>query len=101
VHDTHPKAAKIPTRAHAPDYILPTKLKEKIVTSKTKRAGAPGWDDIQVGDSVQLGSCGRTEYAGEVDARTADGDIIWVHNPVGGRRLFHIHDGYNLQPAAS
>ncbi|SEQ80980.1 hypothetical protein [Arthrobacter sp. OV608] len=71
------------------------------MTSKTKRAGASGWDDIQVGDSVQLGSSGRTEYAGEVDARTADGDIIWVHNPIGGRRLFHIHNGYNLQPTAS
>jgi hypothetical protein len=63
--------------------------------------GGSNWDDVQVGDRVQLGSSGRTEYVGEVDARTADGDIIWVQDPVGGRRLFHIHDGFELQLAAS
>lgn len=71
------------------------------MTSKTNRDGASNWDDVQVGDRVQVGSSGRTEYVGEVDARTADGDIIWVQGPVGGRRLFHILDGYELQLAAS
>ncbi len=71
------------------------------MTSKTNCDGASNWDDVQVGDRVQLGSSGRTEYAGEVDARTADGDFIWVQDPVGGRRLFHILDGYELQLAAS
>ena len=71
------------------------------MTSKKNRDEASNWDDVQVGDRVQLGSSGRTEYVGEVDARTAGGDIIWVQDPVGGRRLFHILDGYELQLAAS
>lgn len=71
------------------------------MTSKTNSEGACNWHDVQVGDKVQLGSGGRTEYAGEVDARTADGDVVWVQGPVGGRRLFHILDGYDLHLAAS
>jgi len=70
------------------------------VTSKTKRVGTSNSDDVEVGDKVQLGSGGHTEYAGEVDAQTADGDIIWVQGPLGGRRLFHIPDGYELYLAA-
>jgi hypothetical protein len=50
---------------------------------------------------VQLVGNGRPQYVGLVDARTADGDTIWVHDPVDGRRLFHIQDGYELQLAAS
>lgn len=69
--------------------------------SKTNFVKSSTWDDVQVGDEVQLCASGRTEYAGEVDARTMDGDVIWVHNPIGGRRLFHIQDGYNLRLAAS
>lgn len=71
------------------------------MTSKTNHIGAPNWDDVQIGDRVRLGSSGRTEYAGEVDARTIDGETIWVQGPVGGRRLFHILDGYELHLAAS
>lgn len=58
---------------------------------------ASAWLDVQVGDVVQLIDDGRTKYVGEVDARTPDGEVIWVHDPVGGRRLFHIHDGYALR----
>jgi hypothetical protein len=58
------------------------------------------WDDVQVGDEVRLSAHGQVAHAGEVDARTLDGDIIWVHNPVGGRRLFHIEDGFDLRLAS-
>ncbi|MGY4543949.1 hypothetical protein ACVWY0_003892 [Arthrobacter sp. UYNi723] len=71
------------------------------MTSGMNRVGGSGWVDVQVGDKVQLVGSGRPEYVGLVDARTADGDIIWVHDPVDGRRLFHIQDGYELQLAAS
>ncbi|MET3143868.1 UNVERIFIED_ORG: hypothetical protein ABIB19_003595 [Arthrobacter sp. UYEF10] len=71
------------------------------MASGMNRVGGSGWDDVQVGDKVQLVGSGRPQYVGLVDARTADGDIIWVHDPVDGRRLFHIHDGYELQLAAS
>ena len=78
-----------------------TNNEERTVTSGTNRVGGSGWDDVQVGDKVQLLGNGRPEYVGLVDARTADGDIIWVHDPLEGRRLFHIQDGYELQLAAS
>ncbi|WP_259678289.1 hypothetical protein [Arthrobacter oryzae] len=71
------------------------------MTSGMNQPGGSGWDDVQVGDKVQLVGSGRPEYVGFVDARTADGDIIWVHDPVDGRRLFHIRDGYELQLVAS
>jgi hypothetical protein len=71
--------------------------KGRTVTSKTNRVKRPGyWDDVEVGDSVTLTRNGSTEYTGEVDTRTADGDIVWVRTPVGGRRLFHINDGFEL-----
>lgn len=67
------------------------------MTSKTNRVKGPGyWGDVEVGDSVTLTRNGRTEYTGEVDNRTTDGDIVWVRTPVGGRRLFHINDGFEL-----
>ena len=71
------------------------------MTSKMNSATSSTWDEVQIGDRVHLHGRGRTEYVGEVDARTLDGDIIWVHNPVSGRRLFHIQDGYDLRPATS
>lgn len=71
------------------------------MTSGVKQSGVPGWDDVLVGDKVQLLVNGRPQYVGLVDDRTADGDIIWVHDPVDGRRLFHIQDGYELQLDAS
>jgi hypothetical protein len=75
---------------------LPT-AKEESVTSKTNRVKGSGhWDDVQVGDSVRLSRNGHTEYRGEVDTRTEDGDIVWIKTPVGGRRLFHIADGFQL-----
>ncbi len=54
------------------------------MTTGMKRPGVTGWDSVQVGDRVQLVGSGRPEYVGLVDARTADGDIIWVHDPVDG-----------------
>lgn len=71
------------------------------MTSGMNRGVGSGWDDVQVGDTVQLVGKGRPDYVGLVDARTADGDIIWVYDPVDGRRLFHIEDGYKLRLAAS
>jgi hypothetical protein len=69
------------------------------VISKKNRVGAILWDDVQVGDVVNLRNSGRMEYCGEVDDRTESGDVVWVTNPLGVRRLFHIHDGYYLQLA--
>ncbi|HEY8699642.1 MAG TPA: hypothetical protein VIM08_01585 [Arthrobacter sp.] len=67
------------------------------MTSTTNRVKGPGrWDDVQAGDSVRLSRKGNTEYSGEVDTRTEDGEIVWVKTPAGGRRLFHIADGFQL-----
>lgn len=58
--------------------------------------GPARWEEVQVGEPVQLSRNGRQVYAGLVDDRTTDGDVIWVKTTVGGRRLFHISDGYDL-----
>lgn len=66
------------------------------MTSMTSRVRAPRWDDVEIGDSVELRRNGRTVFAGLVDTRTEDGDIVWVTAATGGRRLFHIADGFDL-----
>ncbi|ABK02028.1 hypothetical protein Arth_0629 [Arthrobacter sp. FB24] len=60
-----------------------------------------GWDDVPVGDSVQLSRNGRIEYTGQVDDRTADGDVVWIKTSLGRRRLFHVGDGYELAGSSS
>ena len=49
-----------------------------------------------MGDSVQLSRNGRIEYTGQVDDRTADGDVVWIKTGLGRRRLFHVGDGFQL-----
>lgn len=67
------------------------------MTSRTNRVTAPGiWEDVQVGDPVVLTRNGHIEYSGKVDTRTTDGETVWVRTPVGGRRLFHVSDGFEL-----
>ncbi|MDR6508981.1 hypothetical protein J2805_004709 [Arthrobacter oryzae] len=34
-----------------------------------------------------------------MDDRTADGQMIWVVDHIGDRRLFHIDDDYDLSEA--
>ena len=73
------------------------------MTSMANRVKSPTrWDEVEIGDTVELRRNGARIHAGLVDARTADGDVVWVIAPAGGRRLFHISDGYDLveSPAA-
>lgn len=58
------------------------------------------WNDVQIGERVQLRRNGLPEHVGWVDSRTADGKIVWVTPDGGSRRLFHIDDGYQLAAAA-
>ncbi|WP_306632396.1 hypothetical protein [Arthrobacter sp. B1I2] len=63
----------------------------------TSRVKSPvRWDDVETGDTVELSRDGRAVFGGLVDARTDDGDVVWVTAPAGGRRLFHIADGFDL-----
>jgi hypothetical protein len=76
--------------------------KKESVASMMNRVKGPGrWEDVQVGEAVELSRNGLQAYAGLVDDRTADGEVVWVSTPVGGRRLFHISDGYDLAAAGS
>ncbi|MET4095534.1 hypothetical protein [Arthrobacter sp. UYCu712] len=59
------------------------------------------WDDVQIGDRVQLRRNGHREYLGKVDDRTADGAVVWVMSDGGNRQLFHVSDGYQLTAADS
>jgi len=71
------------------------------VTSTTNRARPPAnsplrWDAVDIGDAVEIRINGRTVFGGLVDARTEDGDVVWVTAPAGARRMFHIADGFDL-----
>jgi hypothetical protein len=88
------------------DHQLPSQgfnmgIKERasgnIVTSqKNQVSSALYWDDVQVGDSVQISRNGHIEYTGHVDDRTADGNVVWIKTNLGRRRLFHVADGVEL-----
>ena len=64
-------------------------------------SGSEHWDDVQIGDIVQLRRNGRLELAGRVDNRTADGAVVWIMSDRGNRQLFHVADGYQLEVADS
>jgi hypothetical protein len=86
---------------HQPPAPESTTLQERqrglYVTTQNKSVISPaGWDDVEVGESVQLSRNGRIEYTGQVDDRTADGDVVWIRSTLGRRRLFHVGDGYQL-----
>jgi hypothetical protein len=72
----------------------------KTTLQKTPPPGGPAhWDDVEIGDTVELRRGGRLECAGRVDNRTADGAVVWVLSDGGRRRLFHIADGLELSVA--
>jgi len=63
----------------------------------TSRVKSPvRWDAVEIGDAVDLRRNGHSIFSGLVDARTDDGDVVWVTAPAGVRRLFHIADGFDL-----
>jgi len=68
-----------------------------VTLQKNRSASGPAhWDDVQVGDHVQLRRNGHLEQTGRVDNRTADGSVVWVLSDRGNRQLFHVTDGYQL-----
>ena len=54
------------------------------------------WTSLQRGDIVTLHRYGVRCHKGTVDERTEDGQMIWVIDGIGDRRLFHIEDDYEL-----
>lgn len=54
------------------------------------------WTSLQCGDIVTLHRHGVQCHKGTIDARTEDGQMIWVIDGIGDRRLFHIEDDYEL-----
>ncbi|MEQ7734895.1 hypothetical protein [Escherichia coli] len=54
------------------------------------------WDDVEIGDTVEIRSTRHVIHRGLVDARTQDGTVVWVIAPADGRRMFHVADGYAL-----
>ncbi|AXJ09867.1 hypothetical protein [Arthrobacter sp. PM3] len=69
----------------------------KTTLQKAPTSGGPAhWDDVEVGDAVELRRGDRVAYAGRVDDRTADGAVVWVLSDGGRRQLFHVADGFEL-----
>jgi hypothetical protein len=54
------------------------------------------WTSLQRGDVVTLNRHGVRCHQGTIDERTDDGQMIWVIDGLGDRRLFHIEDDYEL-----
>ncbi|WP_427134111.1 hypothetical protein [Pseudarthrobacter sp. S9] len=71
-----------------------------MTLQKNRAVSSPAhWDDVEIGDAVQLLKNGRVEHTGRVDNRTADGAVVWVMSAPGRRQLFHVGDGYQLTVA--
>lgn len=59
----------------------------------TTREGHPKaktipWHAIETGQSVDLYRAGKLHFSGVVDARTKDGEVIWLISQSSERRLF-------------
>ncbi|MGW9413555.1 hypothetical protein [Arthrobacter cupressi] len=54
------------------------------------------WKSLEQGDLVILSQGGVPCHRGSIDDRTEDGQLIWVTDDIGHRRLFHIDDDYEL-----
>ncbi|WP_311215133.1 MULTISPECIES: hypothetical protein [unclassified Arthrobacter] len=52
----------------------------------------PAWTRLTSGDVVSLRAPGMPEYLATVEARTNDGEIIWIRNSQNERRLHHFSD---------
>lgn len=46
------------------------------------------WHALEKGQSVDLLCAGKLHFTGVVDARTEDGETIWLLSPSSERRLF-------------
>ena len=55
------------------------------------------WDKVARHDVVEVSFDGKFVQMGIVDECTSDGDFVWLLDSLGERRLFHEHDGYNLE----
>jgi hypothetical protein len=75
--------------------------KERIQVMVTHVKSPLRWDSVQAGDSVELRKDGSVAFSGVIDAQTADGEIVWVVESPGARRLFHVGDGYELRELAA
>lgn len=51
------------------------------------------WHDVKPGQTVDLHHAGTVFFSGIVDARTEDGEVIWLINPLNERRLFFSAEG--------
>jgi hypothetical protein len=58
---------------------------------------SPRWDKVARRDVVEVSFDGKFVQTGIVDECTSDGDFVWLLDSLGERRLFHEHDGYNLE----
>jgi hypothetical protein len=54
------------------------------------------WDIVERRDVVEVSFNGKFVQMGIVDEFSLDGDFVWLLDPLGERRLFHAHDGYDL-----
>ena len=57
------------------------------------------WAAVGIGALVTMTRDGRHPFVGVVDDRTTDGSVLWLISPKTGiRKLFHIGDGFTLNP---
>lgn len=54
------------------------------------------WDNGARRDVVEVSCDGRFVQRGTVDECSTDGDVVWILDSLGERRLFHEHDGCDL-----
>ncbi|SKB43761.1 hypothetical protein SAMN05660473_00684 [Arthrobacter sp. 49Tsu3.1M3] len=51
------------------------------------------WTTLEPGQSIDLFLNGVSHFSGVVDARTENGEIIWLIGPQSERRMFHVGEG--------
>lgn len=59
------------------------------------------WKALLPGDVIRIFHLGIAVTSGFIDDRTEDGDVIWVVDSIGGRRLFHVDDEFDFEVSGS
>lgn len=60
--------------------------------SKHSNVSNGSWTMLELGETVELTVDGEGSFQGVVEVMTENGEIVWLVDPLGQRRMFHVEE---------